>query len=196
MMKKLLIVFTVLAMASVTNAALLISVDGVENPADSDIELYPSDTAVLDMDGDGQTPIPPNIAVWWVVEGPGTISGGAVLYGGSLADHYTYVPGTGDGYEDVKAWLELSVPDGGGGFVEIGGLAYTTLADGAAVPKPLSGKLVDDILFHCEKEGEVVVTIIDSELGHVFDTQVIHQIPEPMTLGLLGLGGLFLRRRK
>ena len=195
-MKKLLIVFTVLAMASVTNAALLISVDGVVDPADSSIELRPSDTVVLDLAGDGQTPIPPNIAVWWVVEGPGAISGGANLYPGSLASHYTYVPGSGDGYEDVKAWLESAVVDGGGGFAEIGGIAYTELADGSATPPALDGKLVDEVLFHCTELGEVVVTVIDSELGAVFDTQVIHQIPEPMTFALLGLGGLFLRRRK
>ncbi len=63
-------------------------------------------------------------------------------------------------------------------------------------PLPV-GTLVDNIIFHCEVPGDVTLTLVgDYENGiEVLDTQIIHQLPEPMTMCLLGLGGLFLRRR-
>jgi hypothetical protein len=42
--------------------------------------------------------------------------------------------------------------------------------------------------------GYTTSTIIEE--GTIIDTILIHQVPEPATLALLGLGGLFLRRRK
>jgi hypothetical protein len=33
-------------------------------------------------------------------------------------------------------------------------------------------------------------------MGAILDTVTIHQTPEPMTIGLLGLGGLALLRRR
>ena len=49
--------------------------------------------------------------------------------------------------------------------------------------------------FHCTEVGDVVVHLLDDGM-QIVDSIVIHQIPEPMTIALLGLGGLFLRRRK
>ena len=54
-MKNILIVFTVLAMASAANAALLISVGGVVDPEDTTITIKPSEHVVIDIWGDGQT---------------------------------------------------------------------------------------------------------------------------------------------
>lgn len=78
--------------------------------------------------------------------------------------------------------------------------------------------LMDELWFHCDAEGDVIIELVAfgdvtkfvdydasgnagaTELivpaGTVLDTLIIHQIPEPMTFGLLGLGGLFLRRRR
>jgi len=50
------------------------------------------------------------------------------------------------------------------------------------------------LVFHCTGPGDFVIVLNDDGLNPL-DTVIIHQIPEPMTLGLLGLGGLFLRRR-
>jgi hypothetical protein len=56
--------------------------------------------------------------------------------------------------------------------------------------------LVRETVFHCEGEGDVTLILVDHETGEVVDTQVIHQVPEPMSLALLGLGGLVLFRKR
>jgi hypothetical protein len=61
---------------------------------------------------------------------------------------------------------------------------------------PLDGKLVDEIIFHCTGGGDTVLTLVTADLQVVEDIQIIHNIPEPMTIALLALGGLLLRRRK
>ena len=53
--------------------------------------------------------------------------------------------------------------------------------------------------FHCDALGDVVIRLVDTRItgaASVVDVLTIHQIPEPMTFGLLGLGALLLRRRK
>jgi hypothetical protein len=50
----------------------------------------------------------------------------------------------------------------------------------------------------CMSAGvDVIVCLIDPQMGDLIDMLIIHQVPEPTTLALLGLGGLLaLRRRK
>ena len=72
---------------------------------------------------------------------------------------------------------------------------------------------LDHILLHCDDIGLVVITMTDNvnlppqgtvEFDPGFNPSTpnfggpvnVTQIPEPMTIVLLGLGGLFLRRRK
>jgi hypothetical protein len=68
-------------------------------------------------------------------------------------------------------------------------------------------EVVGLVEIHCDGIGDVTVTIMaDSSLGGSADmnfgtpeiggTIVIKQIPEPMTMSLLGLGGLALIRRR
>jgi len=73
-----------------------------------------------------------------------------------------------------------------------------------AIPGPLV--LMTDLYVHCLEATDVILTIsvagstiIDGEtipVDTLLHTLIIHQIPEPMTDMLLGLGGLLLRRRK
>jgi len=54
-----------------------------------------------------------------------------------------------------------------------------------------------DYGFECIGLGDVVIYLYANDLQTVLDTLTISQVvPEPMTIALLGLGGLFLLRRR
>jgi hypothetical protein len=168
MMKKVLIVFTVLVMASVANAGLFISVNGVVSPPDSEVFLSVGEIAIIDVHSDGRT-----LSAGFIlaIEGPATL--------------------------DITAATNAFIPPGyPDSIVELApGIILLDLAL-AILPPPIPpGKQIDNIKLHCDALGDVVLTITNDTGSVVLDRQIIHQIPEPMTLSLLGLGGLFLRRR-
>ena len=185
-MRKLLTLILVLAMASVTNAALQISVDGNWNPVDSEIVLVPSDEVILDIWTDAAIP---DGLTWALIcnTSLGTITGGAYVGpddGGNILG-FIYEPASAYG---------VVVPPGEDGVM--GGIAVFSGSGIAA-----DTLLYDGIVFHCEAEGETLITlglVSDStgEIIEVMDSVIIHQIPEPATIALLGLGGLLLRRKK
>jgi hypothetical protein len=96
---------------------------------------------------------------------------------------------------DDAVGFGMPIPEGENG---IWGL-ISLLATSGSAP---AGIYFDDILFHCEAQGDVVVKLYTVDpyfiAATLVDSVIIHQvpIPEPMTVALLGLGGLFLRRRK
>jgi hypothetical protein len=54
-----------------------------------------------------------------------------------------------------------------------------------------------DLMYHCSGRGDVTIYLWDLlDVETPQDTIIVHQVPEPMTITLLGLGGLLLRRRK
>ncbi len=68
----------------------------------------------------------------------------------------------------------------------------------AQTPEPIPPGVWFEVDLKCLKAGvDVFVELYDGSAPYpLIDSLTIHQIPEPMTLALLGLGGLFILRRR
>ncbi len=166
-----LILLAAMAITSAANAALLISVDGVIDPPDTEITLLPSDMAVIGIWGDGSSPQ----GTYYLGVQEGNL---ATLDASNMTMIYpAEIPMPPTPEPPFPGWITIEL--------------YNYQPD----PPPLEGMLVDQIILHCENPGEASVLLLDHNL-EVLDTQVIHQIPEPTTIAILALGGLALRRRK
>jgi hypothetical protein len=174
MAKKALVVLAVLATATVANAKLILNINEV------------CDT--ITISGDGATASP--VSAYLFVEGSGSIAGGNIVYPGSLSEY--------DDLETIAGNMGVSTQDAlaaFGAFISkpnLVDLSMITLADGAIPPAPLQGTLVDGI--GLTVTGTVVLTLMSDDFVTVFDAETIH-VPEPVSLALLGLGGLLLRRK-
>ncbi|MFH1369976.1 MAG: PEP-CTERM sorting domain-containing protein [Planctomycetota bacterium] len=184
MMKKLLVFMMVFVMASMASAALQISVDGVQNPVDSQINIGPSDEL--------------NLGIWTdsLIEaevGEGYFGLVVNLANGSidLASGVALIEDDGITVEHGFGAADAGLPLPAGVDGSLVGVFLTTTANIAA-----DATIFDGFIFHCEGLGDAIIQIV-AEDGTVIDSVIVHQIiPEPMTLALLGLGGLFLKRRK
>lgn len=175
-------VILVSALASAAHGGLSISVDGVINPPDSSIALIPHDTVVIGVHGD-QTAL-----AMLLVQGAGLID----------ASNPTFL------WEqsEVRGWPDSPIflpPDmkrllcdlGYCGVVELLEVDVVDRSEPYTVP---DGLVIDGLIFEGTGIGDAVLTLTDLDLN-VFDVQTIH-IPEPMTIGLLGLGGLVVLRKR
>lgn len=184
-MKKLLTLAVILGLASMASAGLLISVDGIVDPPDSSITIAPSDVVILDIYNTAA-----GFEGYWVLycqTSCGTISGGYIAITDPDVASMCFIDNdaVGNGY--------IPLEPGANG---VWGGAFGSISPAKAVP---AGVIYDGIEFHCEAPGDCVVILQQVtdmwELGVIYDTQIIHQIPEPATIALLCLGGLLLRKK-
>lgn len=176
-MKKLLILMLVMGIASTANATVTL-VSSAGNTLDPSGNLAPNVTMIQIYN---DTAEPGVGAKWYPVvyaADPANWTGvGNVYqppsYGGTLTYYGEVDFGTGWGVTDT--WeADLLQP----------------------VTDPYGVGVLADFELLCTGEGAVTVTLLASDLVTVVDTLQIEQVPEPITFALLGLGGLFLRRRK
>jgi len=183
MMKKLLVLALVCGMASLASAGLNISVNG-QDPGPQ-ITLHPSDTIILDVTLDPTTNVMGyDLGVQLEVQGKGTLDGADAQISG-FGHTWMAAPAIVTNTASLLRWTAGDVP-------MFGGLGQT------------GGKILDNVEFHCDAVGDVLIilysyasTVNGANVNNsIVDTFLVHQIPEPATMLLLGLGGLFLRKRK
>jgi hypothetical protein len=190
MMKKFLALLLVLGMASAASATLQISVNGEPAPPDTQIYLAPSETIEIDVYTDAV--IANYTGFTWglvTVDSDGSISNmTAIDLGGTHTNQIN-----GPWPDDTNPTL-VDPPAG------TAGVWATSFAIGADIP---ADTVLAVGIFHCEWQPNdaLIGLFLVPETGTVtwedaIDTVTIHQIPEPMTVALLGLGGLFLLRRR
>jgi hypothetical protein len=195
-MKKILVLLVVLGFVSAASAGVIdisiTSLNGNQIAPVKEITIAPSDTIDMQL-------------VW---------TGPTNLFLFSLT---AILNQTGPGTLDMAGRLRNSAMDASLGKIgTVAGTGQQWIVEAASNTGPAGlgtepVTIVSNLLLHCDGPGVVTIVLSDyapgggsMEVNANFDPFtptygngiVIHQIPEPMTLMLLGLGSLFLVRRK
>ena len=157
----------VLGLASAANAALVLSINGSTDISEITIEVTTNFTI------DVYSPIAFVDQAVVFVDGPASHTGAGTVYTPPAPSTLVATDYGVFGEYDHAFGLAMSSP------VTIAGVGTWW-----------------DIVFHCDGTGDVTIELHDNTGANLIDSAVVHQVPEPMTIALLGLGGLFLRRRK
>lgn len=167
-MNKFLSLILVLAMTAGASATIQLSINSA--PAPDTYTMNVSDTIVIDVMSDDAA----NYGAWLVLEdlGLGAWDGGMTVLPAAGANAYA-TDWSGDGY---PGWWELSAASFNPDSPVVAGTHFL-------------------INYTPSGEGDVAITLRNYGEEEV-DRVTITQVPEPITLALLGVGGLFLRRRK
>ena len=168
-MKKLLVLLMVLSVASLANAALVLS------PAEADTELFVQSDPIDVADAQ-------QAMILAVGGGGGALDAGEVLYTGDLSA-ITNITGLDP---DITGLVEGAIGEGSTRIDMI------ELFSGSAEPPDVVGQLARYGV--TPGADPTMVYLLNGDTLEMMGTAKI--IPEPITIALLGLGGLFLRRRR
>lgn len=177
-MKKLLVLALVLSMATIANAALVIDAPATVNQGESITISLNAGTDVYEQGG--------------FYLGISTTSvGGATIDIGSIIFNYL---------GNSNNAIVIDDPDTSDSLGLVNPFTVITLADvptpGQSSP-PVTGLLVSSITFTGVSLGMVDLVVLSGADGSQMGAGQIEVVtPEPVTVGLLGLGAMFLRRRK
>jgi hypothetical protein len=183
MMKKLLISMLVLGIASVANAQIEPQLSIYVNGADPGAEYTMPQFGVISIGiySDGVGGVNGKYSGAIVINPDGTDLGTGVFQGTPIV-----YDGAGEPLEFLSGAMAMITSPQVGVFV----------ASNAVLDDYAQEGIGFEFEYQCTSDDDfVTLTIFDDVYGPV-DTLTIHQIPEPITFALLGLGGLFLRRRK
>jgi len=199
-MKKFLLLMLVLGLATSAQAGLIFTVDGIAQPdeigvpGDQWYPILPSDIIELDLE----------------ISAGSNTAGYKLDYVLTNAQARFITDGASGQYPDLPVMTDIEFPAvfDGKGKVTNNLPQLVTITAGQVISDPVEGPavLMKELYVHCLDSTTVILEIISQgtyvdgvfiEPGTLMHTLTIHQIPEPMTIALLGLGGLFaLRKRK
>jgi len=193
-MKGTLIIALVLLAATVANAGLHLTVDGGPNPGE--ITLAPSDTITLGAvvgPGFGLGDFLISLS-----NAQGSLDASGVEF--SQGIEIIYIPDYGS---ILQPW---DIPWDGSGCWPVppdppNDAQHFSFGGGNLPPTvTLFDEIVmSGLIFHCDEPGDVIITLEEYLVGGEvvwLEEIIVHQVPEPATMILLGLGGLMLRKRR
>ena len=192
-MKKVLTLFLVLCMTSWASAAIVLTIATEATPVTGD---YADAGTEYDL-AEGST-------IWiGVYNDTQGVSGDIRQFACYIEFDSTAAYPSAEFTEDGLIYRPPAVPQGSEmGITFLGYTAYSAMTTvygdmSNGNPADYTGVgTVFGVKFKCLIDGnDVEVRLMDDGYSEV-DSVMIHQVPEPITIALLGLGGLFLRRRK
>ncbi|MGD0551737.1 MAG: PEP-CTERM sorting domain-containing protein [Sedimentisphaerales bacterium] len=174
-MKKLIVVLIVLSLASAANAQLTLTISGPTSIATNAVGTYTIGYSISYLSN--RTLIASDVDI---ICDLGTIGGGVILTTNRDTEYDWTATNPISGNYEVTIVNDIRATDLGSPL-----FSFQLTAPGTTGVATIS--LIENVF--CNDNWDVITDA-------VLPTEVVTITPEPVTIGLLGLGVLFLRRRK